>query len=240
MDAGDADALAHALNVDIDKPVLGERLVIHRDLIALGKVGIKIILAGETGKWPDGAIQRHAGLHREFYRFPVEDRQSAGQAEAYRADIGVRRSAEAGGTSTKYLGARTELNVDFQPDYRLVLRDEVSGGQVNFQCRHFLYRIATGPRHGKLTPVSFHHDPAAIPTHPMVRYPMRMRTGRHHPGARDPDIGSAVPTVIPGSPHITWAGSRNAPLYQRPRWRDLHGYLGIGRSNGQKNTKRCS
>ena len=43
-----------------------------------------------------------------------------GQAQAHRADVGVRRIAEAGRAAAENLGARQELDVDFQSDDRLV------------------------------------------------------------------------------------------------------------------------
>ncbi len=53
VDAGDADALLPAVHLDIDEAVLGERLIVHGNLIALGRIGIEIILARETREAAD-------------------------------------------------------------------------------------------------------------------------------------------------------------------------------------------
>ncbi len=49
VDAGDADALAASPStIDIDKAVFGERLIVLRDLVALGQIGIEVVLAREA------------------------------------------------------------------------------------------------------------------------------------------------------------------------------------------------
>ncbi len=47
VDAGDADFLLAALGGNLDETELGEGLVVLRDLVSLGQVGIEVILAGE-------------------------------------------------------------------------------------------------------------------------------------------------------------------------------------------------
>ena len=48
VDARDADALVRAVHHDIDAAVLGQRLIVLRDLVALGQVGIEVVLAREA------------------------------------------------------------------------------------------------------------------------------------------------------------------------------------------------
>ena len=62
VDAGDADAFGCAVDHDIDEAVLGERLIVLRNLVALGQVGIEIILAGETGDRIDAQFSAMAAL----------------------------------------------------------------------------------------------------------------------------------------------------------------------------------
>src|SRR5580658_1817669 len=53
----DADALAGAVDLDFDKPMFSERLIILRNLVTLGKVGIKIILPRENRFGIHGTVQ---------------------------------------------------------------------------------------------------------------------------------------------------------------------------------------
>ncbi len=73
----------------------------------------------------DGAIQCKRGAHSHFDGALVEDGQSAWQAEADRADIGVWRVAEAGGTTAEDFRPGEELDVDFEADDRLVFGEHV-------------------------------------------------------------------------------------------------------------------
>ena len=71
VDAGDADFLFAALAGDLDETKLGEWLVVLRDLVSLGQVGIEIILAGEDRGFVDAAVQGHGCQRGEFDRFLV-------------------------------------------------------------------------------------------------------------------------------------------------------------------------
>jgi len=55
--ARDADAALAAVRHDVEETVLRKRLVVLRDLIALRKVGVKIILARKPRMLPDGAAE---------------------------------------------------------------------------------------------------------------------------------------------------------------------------------------
>ena len=57
--------------------MLGQRLIVLRNLIALGQIGIKIILARESRECVDAAMHRERGLYRHLDRLPVEHRQRA-------------------------------------------------------------------------------------------------------------------------------------------------------------------
>ena len=50
---------------DLDVAVLGERLVELADLVALGKIGIEIVFAGEDGGFVDLEVERLRGLDGE-------------------------------------------------------------------------------------------------------------------------------------------------------------------------------
>ncbi len=127
VDAGDADALPDALHLNLDIAVLGKRLVVLRDLIALGKVGIKIVLAREYRFRIHRTVQRQSRFDAQFHGLAAQYRQRAGQAEANRAHIRIGRRAEAGGASAKNLGSRGELDVNLQPDHRFIFRNRIEG-----------------------------------------------------------------------------------------------------------------
>ena len=59
---------------------LGQRLVVLRNLVALGQVGIEIILAREDGSFVDAAMQRHRRQGGKLHDFLVEHRQGAGHS----------------------------------------------------------------------------------------------------------------------------------------------------------------
>ncbi len=70
----------------------------------------------------DGAIQCKRGAHSHFDGTFVQNGESSGQAEAHRADVGVRRIAETRGAPTEDFCACEQLDVDFQADDGLVFR----------------------------------------------------------------------------------------------------------------------
>ncbi len=74
VDARDADALLRPVDLDIDVAMLGERLIVLRDLIALGKVRIKIVLAGEYGSRVHLTVQRERGFDGQFHGLPAQHR----------------------------------------------------------------------------------------------------------------------------------------------------------------------
>src|SRR5208337_1732336 len=57
--ASDANALGAASSRNLDVAVFGQRLVVLRNLVALGQVGIEVVLAGEDRSLVDPAVKRH-------------------------------------------------------------------------------------------------------------------------------------------------------------------------------------
>ena len=56
VDSGDADAFPDAIHRDVNVPMLGQRLMVLRDLITLRQIRIEIILASEAGHGTDFAV----------------------------------------------------------------------------------------------------------------------------------------------------------------------------------------
>ncbi len=109
--------------------VLGERLIVLRDLIALGQVRIEIVLSGESRKFLNLTVKCYGRADRKLDRLPAQHRQSARQPETNRTYIGIRRRPKLHRAATKDLGLGPELNVYFEANHRLVLgQNAFSGG----------------------------------------------------------------------------------------------------------------
>ena len=115
----DADTLGRALRLEFDLASRGQRPVVLRDLIALRQVGIEVVLPGENGDRLDGGAERVRGAHRVLHGAPVQDRQGAGQTQAHRAHVDVRRCAERGAAATKDFAGCQQLTMDLEADDRL-------------------------------------------------------------------------------------------------------------------------
>src|SRR6516162_3521274 len=72
METRDADALCGAGDLDVEPAASREREFVLGNLVALGKVGIEIIFAGETRTLVHGAVQGERGAHGHFDRALVE------------------------------------------------------------------------------------------------------------------------------------------------------------------------
>ncbi len=70
----------HALHLDLDLAVLADREIKLGNLIALGQVGIKIVLAGKPVFPVEGAIGGQAKFNGRFHHLAVEYRQGARHA----------------------------------------------------------------------------------------------------------------------------------------------------------------
>src|SRR5262249_55101385 len=81
-------------------------------------VRIEVVLAVEHGAGGDLAPERQAELDRLLDCPLVRHGKGAGECEAYRAGLGVRRSAEPVRAAAEHLRPGLELDVDLQPDHR--------------------------------------------------------------------------------------------------------------------------
>ncbi len=72
--------------------------VVHlAGLVALGQVGVEVVLAVEHRDLGDLGVDRQPELHRHGHRLLVEHRQYPGQAQIHGAGLGVGLGAEGGG-----------------------------------------------------------------------------------------------------------------------------------------------
>ncbi len=85
-------------------------------LIALGQIGVEVVLAFEQRGLGNLGVDGEAELHRHGDRALVEHRQHARQAEIDGTRLRVGLGAESGGGPGEDFRLGRELNVDFQPD----------------------------------------------------------------------------------------------------------------------------
>ena len=117
--ADDADPLGRELALgvgDLQPAVVAQRQVVLADLVALGQVGIVVILAVPLGGAGDPAVQRQGRLDRKLDRAAVHHRQHARHADAHRAGLRIGRGAEPRAARAEHLARGEQLHVDFQAD----------------------------------------------------------------------------------------------------------------------------
>ena len=102
--------------------MLGDGLIVLRNLVALRQIGIKVVLARKDRLGSHGTIEGQASANGKFHCLTIEHRQRTGQTQANRTDIGIGSSSKAGGTAAENLSASGQLDVHFQADDGLVLR----------------------------------------------------------------------------------------------------------------------
>ena len=68
---GDGRPLPSSADIDLNKPMLGQRLVILRNLIPLGQVGIEVILPRKNRSFANLAIQCHRRQCGKLNRLPI-------------------------------------------------------------------------------------------------------------------------------------------------------------------------
>jgi len=87
MDSCYADALANAVNLDVQMAVLADGEFILADLVAFRQIRVEVVFAGKDRAGGDGAVGSQPRLDGVLNDFPVQHRQRAGQAEADRAGL---------------------------------------------------------------------------------------------------------------------------------------------------------
>src|SRR5690349_4559685 len=100
--ARDADALLAVFGGNVQMAVFGQRLIVLRNLIALRKVRVEVVLTREARKRIDFAMQRKAGPDGQFNGLAAENGKRSGQPETDGAHSSVRRRAEFDRTTAKY------------------------------------------------------------------------------------------------------------------------------------------
>ena len=99
----------------LDVAVFVGRLLVLGGLEVLGHVRVEVVLAGEH-RGLNPAVQGPPQGHGELDRLTVRHRKRPRQAEADRADVGVRFVAERVGASAEQLRLGGQLDVHFETD----------------------------------------------------------------------------------------------------------------------------
>jgi len=94
------------------------------DLVALGQVGVEVVLAREDAGRRDGRAQRQAELDGPFDGTPVHHRQGARQCQVDGAGLGVGLGAEGGRGPAENLRGGGELGVCLEADDDFVALDQ--------------------------------------------------------------------------------------------------------------------
>ncbi len=118
VDAADAHQALALRGEDGEAAVPRQGLLVLRDLVALGQVGIEVVLAGEDAGGVDLAAQRQGDAQAVLDGALVDDGQDAGHAGADRADgdVGLRHGGIDDAAGAEHLRAGIQLGVDFQSD----------------------------------------------------------------------------------------------------------------------------
>ena len=82
--------------IDLDLPLPHDRALVLGDLIALGQIGIEVILAVESRAAVDLGLEAKAGAHRLNHAFAVDHRQHAGHRGVDERNVRVGFAAERG------------------------------------------------------------------------------------------------------------------------------------------------
>ena len=133
---GDPDRDGAFGRVERQPAVGGQRDLVLADLVALRQVRVEVVLALPAGLLGRARLDRDPGCENVLHGRPVDRGHGAGQAEADRAAVGVRRSSVIRRRArAEHLRRGLELAVDLDPDHGLVAL-ECRGAAVGRRGRH--------------------------------------------------------------------------------------------------------
>ena len=94
MQPFDADRQRLAIDIDLDFALADDRLLVLADLIALGQVGVKIVLAIENASEVNFGVQPEPGAYRLCNALGIDHRQHAWHRRVDQRHMTVRRRAK--------------------------------------------------------------------------------------------------------------------------------------------------
>jgi hypothetical protein len=116
VDAGDAHPLRTIGRQIFQRPSARQRLLVLRNLITLGQIGIEIVLSSENRRLVDVAVQSQPGTNGQIDRRSIQDRQRPWKAETNRTDVRVGWRAKCRTAAAEDLGGGQELRVNLETD----------------------------------------------------------------------------------------------------------------------------
>ncbi len=117
----------------VEVAVEGDRLVILGDLVVLRLIRVEVVLPGKPAPRGDAAVQRQPDPNGRLDGRAVEHRQRSGQAQAYRAHLGVGLGAEPRRAGAEHLGGGRQLDVHLEaedrvePGHDVVVVEQING-----------------------------------------------------------------------------------------------------------------
>jgi hypothetical protein len=91
-----------------------------------------------------------------------------------------------------------------------------------------------------LAPVPVYQNPAVPVVNPAMRYPAGTRLWTLLPPSLIPGVSVAIPTLVPGNPHMVTAGSPPTLLDVNTGWSDANHNIGRCGAEGQRGCKNQS
>jgi len=113
MDPDDMNPLLFAIDHDFDIAMLGQRILIHGDLVSFGKVRIKIILSGKKTIRCDSAASGQPQSDSKLHSLSIDHGERTGLSGADRTGLRIGTFPKGCGTPTKYFRSGLELGMDF-------------------------------------------------------------------------------------------------------------------------------
>ena len=108
---------APVLHIQDDGPLADDGALELTDLIALGQIGVEIVLAFRNGGRVDPGLQAQSGTNRLFDAILVHHGKHSRHGGVHEGDLRVRFRPEVGRRAGKELGLGNNLAVDLQPDH---------------------------------------------------------------------------------------------------------------------------
>jgi hypothetical protein len=91
------------------------------DLIALGQIGVEVVLAVKARVIVDVPVDAEPGLHRLLHAMLIQHRQHAWKGRIDEGDVRIRLLPKRRRRPGKQLGIGDDLGMNLQPDHHLPL-----------------------------------------------------------------------------------------------------------------------
>ena len=130
------------LKLDVDVPVVRDRLVRLGGLESLRQVRVEVVLTRETAVLRDLAVQGQADLDGVFDGLVVDDRQGARQTQRHGGHVGVRVATKRVGSGVEHLGCGAQLDVHLNAENRVKAAGRLV--VIHELSHHFSSQLAAG------------------------------------------------------------------------------------------------